>query len=263
MDYLSWMRRASITGTGFYAVLAQRMLGDDSGEPPFANETLGLADLEAVAADPRGERAFALLQVGQTHLAEQELRSLYPSIAHDAAMRRAVMLVAWQAGMAILANQIARVDPSHAAAGASASKAVVIPPLLLVAPRGLHMDPSLLYALVRVESNFDPHAVSSQGAQGLLQLMPSTRRIHEQNARRATFGHPCRSSIQSRNGPEIHQLSRWAVIHRRRSAAHPCELQCGTERSRRMEQCADRGTRSSVVYRDDSEQLRHAGSSSA
>ena len=174
MDYLSWMRRASITGTGFYAVLAQRMLGDDSGEPPFANETLGLADLEAVAADPRGERAFALLQVGQTHLAEQELRSLYPSIAHDAAMRRAVMLVAWQAGMAILANQIARVDPSHAAAGASASKAVVIPPLLLVAPRGLHMDPSLLYALVRVESNFDPHAVSSQGAQGLLQLMPST-----------------------------------------------------------------------------------------
>jgi soluble lytic murein transglycosylase-like protein len=44
----------------------------------------------------------------------------------------------------------------------------------LVMPRAPHVDPSLLYALVRVESNFDPHAVSNEGAQGLLQLKPAT-----------------------------------------------------------------------------------------
>ena len=169
MDYLSWMRRASMSGSGFYAILAQRMLGEDGGGRSFTNQTLGLADLEAVAADPRGERAFALLQVGQTHLAEQELRYLYPSVAHDTALRRAVMLVAWQAGMATLANQIAGLDPSR-----PANRAVVIPPMSLIAPHRLRVDASLLYALARVESNFDPHAVSAEGAQGLLQLMPST-----------------------------------------------------------------------------------------
>jgi soluble lytic murein transglycosylase len=168
LDYLSWMRRASATGSGFYAVLAQRMLGEDA-TAAFDNQTLGMADLEAVAADPRGARAFALLQVGQTRLAEQELRYLYPAIAHDAAMRRAVMLVAWQAGMAQLASQIAGLDPSR-----PVDSAIVIPPRSLFPQQGLHVDPSLLYALVRVESNFDPHAVSAEGAQGLLQLMPST-----------------------------------------------------------------------------------------
>jgi soluble lytic murein transglycosylase len=169
MDYLSWMRRASKTGTGFYAVLAQRMMGQDSLEPPFTDQTLGLADLDAVAADPRGERAFALLQVGQTSLAEAELRGLYPAIAHDPAMRRAVMLVAWQAGMSTLADQIAGLDPSR-----PVRSAVAIPPRSIVAPHGLRVDPSLLYALVRVESNFDPHAISAEGAEGLLQLMPAT-----------------------------------------------------------------------------------------
>ena len=38
------------------------------------------------------------------------------------------------------------------------------------------VDPDLVHAIVRVESNYNPYAVSSRGAQGLMQLIPATAR---------------------------------------------------------------------------------------
>jgi len=45
------------------------------------------------------------------------------------------------------------------------------------------IDPLLLKAIIRNESNFDPFAVSTKGAQGLMQLMPDTaRRMRVRNS---------------------------------------------------------------------------------
>jgi soluble lytic murein transglycosylase-like protein len=49
-------------------------------------------------------------------------------------------------------------------------------PLLEKAAREHSLDRALLQAMIATESGFDPHAVSSKGAVGLMQLMPETAR---------------------------------------------------------------------------------------
>jgi len=63
----------------------------------------------------------------------------------------------------------------------SLSPASALPPspftdLILKAARTHRIDPALIAAVIRVESNYAPRAVSRKGARGLMQLMPATAR---------------------------------------------------------------------------------------
>jgi hypothetical protein len=51
-----------------------------------------------------------------------------------------------------------------------------IPAMIDVLAERYGVDPKLAHAVVRVESNYKPRAVSPKGAQGLMQLMPATAR---------------------------------------------------------------------------------------
>ncbi|MCU7915874.1 MAG: lytic transglycosylase domain-containing protein [Candidatus Thiodiazotropha sp. (ex Gloverina cf. vestifex)] len=47
-------------------------------------------------------------------------------------------------------------------------------PMIETVAKELRLHPGLLHAMVRVESAYNPKAISKKGAQGLMQLMPAT-----------------------------------------------------------------------------------------
>ncbi len=127
--------------------------------------------MDAVAATAAGRRVFALLQIGETGRAEASLRRLWPQVQTDIALCRSIQLVADAAGLTTLSGQLAGILQSRDGLPRDEARF----PVPHLSPRhGFTVNPALVYALTRLESNFDPKAVSGAGARGLMQLLPAT-----------------------------------------------------------------------------------------
>lgn len=166
--YNFWLAQAAEAPRTFYGLLAARALGIDPGlnwNPP----PLTPADIERLNRHPAAARAFALLQVDQDRRAEAEMRRVLGQGGPQAA--QATLAVAMRANMPGLAMRLAReINDLDGRRFDGANY-----PIPHWRPEsGFEIDPALVFAFMRVESAFNPRAVSPAGARGLMQLMPAT-----------------------------------------------------------------------------------------
>ncbi len=163
----AWLKAAAEERLTLHGLLARRILRMDTGILPNA-ELLSQADVYAVAATPRGWRAFALLQIGQPDRAEAELRGLWSG---NPVFGRSLMMVAAATGLTDFAAQMAALLQAQ---DGQRHYELRFPVPRLRPAGGFKIDPTLVYALARLESNFDTTAISPAGARGLMQIMPAT-----------------------------------------------------------------------------------------
>ena len=140
--------------------------------------------------EPAFSRARELLLIGRLEEAADELRRLPP----NAPVRATLAWIDWRLGnyRAAIVNMQQAYPDWVGVAGDELPTGLwqVLYPLnyadvIVSRARQEGLDPSLVAALIWQESAFDPSAVSSAGARGLMQIMPPTGRVVSRKLGRA------------------------------------------------------------------------------
>lgn len=150
----------------FYGLLAQQLLGQDT-QSDFSDPVIDASSFAQLMQSPSAHRAVALWQIGERSDLDREMERAFAEI--DTKLDPA---------FAGLARRLGSPSLELRASETSASRGIKLTglfPVPLYKPEGGYtIDPSLVLAIARVESRFQPGAISPAGARGLMQLMPGT-----------------------------------------------------------------------------------------
>ena len=177
-----YWRIAATYPMAFYGALSATMLGQQPKYEFFEAEA-SQDDIVELANTKYGKMALALLQVGRKDRAEEYLKYLITPKASDRLLH-AVNSVASEYGLPRVSIQSASVIKDR---GILEIDDDIIYSAQYPLPDweplgGWSIDRALLFAITKQESNFRVSATSGAGANGVMQIMPSTaKRVAREN----------------------------------------------------------------------------------
>lgn len=177
VDLDKFIKVASEYPRTFYGLLALNRI-NIAAHYNWTLPTFNKATADAFKKEPAGQRALALLQLGERTLAEAELIEMPVNGKEEI-----------KSGLVAIASRYALPSLSVQVGSAFGTRydAALYPLIPWQPADGFTADPALVLAVAKNESHFNHTAVSPAGATGLMQIMPETAEMMQAGSSKTLY----------------------------------------------------------------------------